>query len=320
MRIVSLLPAATEWLCAFGAEDLIVGRSHECDFPPAVQDRPVVTRATFDDAGDSAAIDRAVRDTLWQGLSLYDVDLGALRELKPDLVVTQEQCEVCAVSLDGLEAALTDWTGGQPELFSLAPTTFKQVLDTALRLGREIGRTAEAMQFIAERERELRRLRERIGARRDGTVDGREAPSVVCIEWIEPLMTAGHWMPGLVELAGGRALLAEGGAPSPYVAWDDIVVADPDVLAVTACGFPVEQSLRDLGYLTERPEWSELRAVREGRVFVLDGNAYFNRPGPRLYRSVELLAAVLHPDRADVRPEPWEVVQVGAEQADTLAP
>jgi iron complex transport system substrate-binding protein len=151
-------------------------------------------------------------------------------------------------------------------------------------------------------------------------VAGREAPSVVCIEWIEPLMTAGHWMPGLVELAGGRALLAEGGAPSPYVAWDDIVAADPDVLAVTACGFSVEQSLRDLGYLTERPEWSELRAVREGRVFVLDGNAYFNRPGPRLYRSVELLAAVLHPDRAGIHPEPWEVVQVGAEQADTLAP
>jgi iron complex transport system substrate-binding protein len=317
MRIVSLLPAATEWLCAFGAADLIVGRSHECDFPPAVQDRPVVTRTTFDDAGDSAAIDRVVRDTLGQGLSLYDVDLDALRELKPDLVVTQAQC---AVSLDGLEAALADWTGGQPELFSLAPTTFKQVLDAALRLGREIGRTAEAMRFIADRERELRQLRERIGARRDGRVAGREAPSVVCIEWIEPLMTAGHWMPGLVELAGGRALLAEGGAPSPYVEWDDIVASDPDVLAITACGFTVEQSLRDLRYLTERPEWSELRAVREGRAFVLDGNAYFNRPGPRLYRSVELLAAVLHPDRAGIRPEPWEAVQVGTEQADTLAP
>jgi iron complex transport system substrate-binding protein len=252
------------------------------------------------------------------------VDLDTLRDLAPDLVVTQAQCEVCAVALPTLEVALADWTGGQPDLFSLAPTTFKQVLDAALRLGRTVGRTEETMAFIAERERDLRRLRERIGARRDGMVAGREAPSVVCVEWIEPLMAAGHWMPGLIELAGGRTLLAEGGAPSPYVEWDDIVAADPDVLAVTACGFTVEQSLRDLGYLTERPEWPDLRAVRQGRVFVLDGNAYFNRPGPRLYRSVELLAAVLYPNRAGIRagirPESWEVVRVGTEQADTLAP
>jgi iron complex transport system substrate-binding protein len=318
MRIVSLLPAATEWLCAFGAADQIVGRSHECDYPSEVQPLPVVTRSTFGDGGDSAAIDRAVRDTLGQGLSLYDVDLDALRDLDPDLVVTQAQCEVCAVSLDALEAALADWTGGQPEIFSSEPSTFKQVLDSALRLGRQIGRAAEAMAFVAERERELRLLRERIGARRDGTVGGREAPTVVCIEWIEPLMTAGHWMPDLVELAGGRALAAEGGQRSAYVEWDEIVAADPDVLAVAACGFTVEQSLRDLRYLTERPEWPDLRAVREGRAFVLDGNAYFNRPGPRLYRSVELLAAVLH-EGAGVDVEPWEVVPVGSERADALA-
>ena len=319
MRIVSLLPAATEWLCAFGAADLLVGRSHACDFPSEVRDRPVLTRATIDSDGDSASIDRSVRDTLDRGLSLYGLDLDAVRELAPDLVVTQAQCDVCAVSLDALETMLAAWTDAQPELFSFEPTTFKGVLDTALRLGRTIGQMPEAMRVVAERERALKLLRERIGARRDGTVEGRPAPTVVCIEWIEPLMTAGHWAPDLVELAGGRAVAADAGTASAYVAWEDIVAADPDVLAVTACGLAVEAALRDLHYLTERTGWSDLRAVREGRVFVFDGDAYFNRPGPRLYRSVELLAAALYPMRAGVAPEDWEVVRIEAGRAAALS-
>jgi iron complex transport system substrate-binding protein len=318
MRIVSLLPAATEWLCAFGAADLLVGRSHACDFPAEVQDLPSLTRPTVTSDGDSATIDRAVRDTLGRGLSLYDVDLDALRDLSPDLVVTQAQCEVCAVSLDALETMLAEWTDGQPELFSFEPTTFKQALDAALRLGRAVGRMPEAMRVVAERERDLKRLRERIGARRDGTVGGRSAPTVACVEWIEPLMTAGHWAPDLVELAGGRAVAAEKGKSSAYVAWDDLVAADPDVLAITVCGLSVEQALRDLHYLTDRPGWGALRAVREGRVFVLDGDAYFNRPGPRLYRSVELLAAALHPERAGVATEKWEVVRFEAGRVAAL--
>lgn len=314
MRIVSLLPAATEWLGAFGAADLLVGRSHECTFPPEVHDRPVVTRPLFGEATDSATIDRVVRGALRQGQSLYDpsassgqaVDLDALRALAPDLIVTQAQCEVCAVSLDALEASLADWTGARPKLFSMQPMTFKQVLDTALRLGGALGRLSDAMRVLAEGERRLRQLQERVGIRRDGTVAGRPAPTVACIEWIEPVMTAGHWTPDLVALAGGRAVCAEAGTPSAYVAWEQIVAADPDVLAVTACGFTIEQALRDLHVLTDRPEWNTLRAVRDGRVFVFDGNAYFNRPGPRLYRSVELLAAALH-GVVGVELESWEM-------------
>ena len=319
MRIVSLLPAATEWICAFGAADLLVGRSHACDAPLEVQDWPVVTRPGFEADDDSAAIDRAARETLKRGLSRYDVDLDALRDLAPDLVVTQASCEVCAVSFGALEAALSDWTGGRPEVFSFEPRTFKQVLDTVLRLGRQIGRMPEAMRGVADGERRLAALHERIGRRRDGTVAGRPAPTVVCIEWIEPLMTAGHWTPDLVELAGGRSVCAESGVPSAYVDWADLVAADPDVLVVAACGLTVEQALRDLSYLTERPGWDELRAVCEGRVFVFDGNAYFNRPGPRLYRSVEVLAAALHPDRAGVTPEAWEVVRVEAGRVAALS-
>ncbi len=306
MRIVSLLPAATEWLYAFGAGDLLVGRSHACDYPAEAQRAPAVTRPTFGEAADSASIDRAVRATVQQGLSLYAVDLDALRELKPDLIVTQAQCEVCAVSLDALEVALADWTGARPQVFSMEPLSFKQVLDAALRLGRAVGRMPEAMRVVAEGERRLRDLHTRIGRHRDGSLADRPTPTVACIEWIEPLMTAGHWMPDLVDLAGGRAVCAEAGAPSQYVAWDEIVAADPDVIAIAACGLGVEQALRDLHFLTERPEWNTLRAVRDGRVFVFDGDAYFNRPGPRLVRSVELLAAALHDD-AGVEPEAWEM-------------
>ena len=300
MRIVSLLPAATEWVCAFGASEDLLGRSHECDFPPSVRRLPILTHAAFDaDEGDSSGIDTAVRRRLREGLSLYAVDLERLRALRPDLVLTQAQCAVCAVDAPRLEAALADWTDGRPRLFSMAPMTFKEVLNTALRLGREIGRTEAAMRVVAEGERRLRMLRERLGIPR--SADPATLPTVACIEWMEPVMTAGHWMPDVAERAGGRAVLADAGAPSRCVAWDDLRAADPDVIAVMPCGFPLERTRRDLRLLTSKPGWASLRAVRNGRVFLFDGNAYFNRPGPRLYRAAELLAAALHPERVSAR-------------------
>ncbi len=316
MRVVSLLPAATDWLVAFGAADLVVGRSHACD-AAEVAHVPVLTQPTVPTDGDSAAIDGAVRGTLGQGLSLYDLDLDVLRDLAPDLVVTQAQCAVCAVDLSTLERALADWTGAQPALFSMEPMTYKQVLDAALRLGRAVGRLPDAMRIVAEGETKLRALQERLGLGR--TDDESRYPTVACIEWIEPLMTAGHWTPDLVRLAGGRAVCAEAGAPSRYVDWHTIVEADPDVLAVMACGLSVEVAQRDLHYLTDRPEWASLRAVRDGRLFVFDGDAYVNRPGPSLVRSVELLAAALHGDRAGIEAKPWEMTRIG-EQAASAAP
>ncbi len=308
MRIVSLLPAATEWICAFGGREDLVGRSHECDTPPAVSDRPAVTTATFESGGDSAAIDDRVQEQLQQGLSLYEVDLDRLRALEPDLIVTQAQCEVCAVSLPQLEEALADWSGAQPEVLSMEPLTLKEVLNTVLRLGRKMGRAEAAMQVVAENERTLKVLRNRLGI--DRRTDPETLPSVACIEWMEPLMTAGHWMPDVADMAGGRAVVAEKGEPSPTVDWEAIRAADPDVIALMPCGFAMDETIRDLHYLTERPGWADLRAVRNGRVHLFDGNAYFNRPGPRLYRSIELLAAALHPERvpADVlNIQPWEM-------------
>ena len=306
MRIVSLLPAATEWVCAFGAESNLVGRSHECDFPPSVQALPVVTRATFSVEGDSAFIDGQVRERVQQGLSLYDVDLEHLRALRPDVILTQAQCKVCAVSMPQLEAALAAWTGTQPQVISLEPYTLRQVLDAALHLGKVLGCLDGAMRYISEAEGALSALRKRLGLHKRSDPSG--WPTVACIEWMEPLMTAGHWMPDLAEMAGARTVLAEQGARSTYVTWDALRAADPDVLAIAPCGFTLDQTRRELSFLTERDGWNDLKAVRTGRVYLFDGNAYFNRPGPRLYRSIALLAAAFHPEKmTDFEVEDWEM-------------
>jgi len=305
MRIVSLLPAATEWVCALGGAEALVGRSHECDHPPEIRDRPVVTAPTFDAEADSAAIDDAVQAQVQEGLSLYEVDLERLRALEPDLIVTQDQCDVCAVSRSDLAARLAEWTGSAPTVFSMQPQTLKDLFDEVLRLGREMDRLERAMEVLADGEARLKALRNRIGV--DRRTDPETRPSVACIEWFEPLMVAGHWMPDVVEMAGGRPVLADAGTPTRRVDGATLRDADPDVIACMPCGFTLEETRRDLSYLTEREEWTELSAVQHGRVALLDGNAYYNRPGPRMYRAVELLASVLYPDLTiDPPPAAWE--------------
>lgn len=320
MRIVSLLPSATEWVCAFGKQDELVGRSHECDYPESIQNVPVVTGATYESKGDSAAIDEAVQGQLQDGLSLYDVDLERLRELEPDLILTQDQCEVCAVSLPELEAQLGDWTGGAPEVVSMQPQTLKEVMDEALRLARAMDALDDAMEVLANLETGLRVLQDKIGI--DRTTDPESLPSVACVEWMEPLMVAGHWMPDLVEMAGGRAVLGTSGEPTEPVEWTDLRKADPDVLAVMPCGFTIQETRRDLHYLTGRSGWEELSAVQNHKVVLFDGNAYFNRPGPRLYRAIEVLASALYPDLA--RPSPaiaaWEQQWLFADDASSPEP
>ncbi len=306
MRIVSLLPAATEWVSLLGGEEHLVGRSHECDYPDRIQDVPAVTAPAYDAEGDSAAIDDAVQEQLQGGLSLYDVDLERLRALEPDLIVTQDQCEVCAVSRPELETRLEDWTGGAPNLVSMRPKTLKEVLDEALRLARAMDALEQGMEVIANLETGLKVLREQIGV--DRSANPQSLPTVACIEWLEPLMVAGHWMPDVVEMAGGRAVRGTAGEPTRPVEWGDLREVDPDVLALMPCGFTVDETRRDLHYLTERTGWGDLAAVQNERVALFDGNAYFNRPGPRLYRAIEVLASVLHPQ--ELRPDPpvvaWE--------------
>ncbi len=308
MRIVSLLPAATEWVCAFGAQEALVGRSHECDFPPEILNRPVLTRPRVAAQGTSAEIDRQVRAVWEQGLSLYEIDWEQLQALQPDLILTQAQCPVCAVSVSELKAGLAEWPGPRPRVLAMAPQTLKQVLDAALEIGHTIGRLHEAMRYLAQAEQRLRQLRDALGLHRRSDTAG--FPRVVCLEWLDPLIVAGHWMPDVVEMAGGQAVLLEAGQPSRTISWTELQAADPDVLLLMPCGFTVTQTARELPALMQRPEWQALRAVQEGRVYVLDGHAYFNRPGPRLYRSIELVACCLHPERLlaeQLNVQAWEL-------------
>jgi iron complex transport system substrate-binding protein len=291
-RIVSLLPSTTEIACALGLGPRLVGRSHECDFPPFVRELPPCTEAKVDAAAPGAAIDRRVKELVRDGLSLYRVDAERLRELAPDVILTQEQCEVCATTPRDLEDALAEWLGARPRVVSLRPASLGDVF-------RDVQRVADAL-GVAERGRELvQALTDRVSALGEKTGDLAPRPRVACLEWIDPLMGAGHWMPELVRLAGGSVLHAESGTPSAWIRFEELRDTDPDVIVVVPCGFDLARTRREVGGLAASPAFAELRAAREGRVALADGNAYFNRPGPRLVESLEILAEILHPDRFD---------------------
>ncbi|HEY4134342.1 MAG TPA: cobalamin-binding protein [Alphaproteobacteria bacterium] len=290
-RVVSLLPSAAEIVAALGGLDLLVGRSHECDYPPAVAALPACTHLQRPLAGDSAAIHRSVMETIEQALSVFAVDAEALRALKPDLIVTQSQCDVCAVAESDLRAALADWLGAPPAVVSLAPATLAEVADSFRQVAAALGRPAagEALaQALAARLAAV--------ARR---VQGLAQPRVATLEWLSPLMTAGNWVPELIATAGGENLFGAAGAHSPWLEWADVAQADPDVIVVMPCGFDLEKSTAEAAAaLPALKGWRDLRAVRAGRVAVVDGNRFFNRPGPRLADSAEILAEIFHPQAA----------------------
>lgn len=288
-RVVSLLPSATEIVCALGRRDRLVGRSHECDFPADVASLPVCTSASFPD-GSSREIDDRVSDLVTRGLSLYDIDLERLRELEPDVVITQDQCKVCAVHLSEVETALAQCVGQEVRIVSLAPEVLGDVWRDVTRVGDALGAAPEARRLNGE-------LAERVSEVGEKTRGASHRPSVVCLEWIDPLMAAGNWIPELVTMAGGTPRLGDPGRHSPRITWADLLAADPEVLVITACGFDLDRTLREVEPLAAHGSWQELQAVASGRVFVTDGNAYFNRSGPRLVESLEILAEILHPER-----------------------
>ncbi len=288
-RVVSLLPSATEIVCALGQGERLVGRSHECDFPPDVEALPVCTRAGFPD-GSSRQIDDRVVDLVNRGLSLYDIETDLLRELQPQVVLTQDQCEVCAVHLRDVEAALAQWTGSDVQIVSLAPSVLGDVWRDVVRVGEALGAESEARRLSADLAGRVSKVGEKTSALED-------RPSVVCLEWIDPLMAAGNWMPELVTISGGKSTLGETGRHSPAISWPELRAADPDVLMVTACGFDLPRTRSEMAPLLENPQWKALGAVAAGQVYLTDGNAYFNRSGPRLVESLEILAEILHPER-----------------------
>lgn len=288
-RVVSLIPSATEIVHALGAQDRLVGRSHECDFPGSVQALPVLTEAKIDLSGSSRAIDERVRTLLQEALSVYHVFEERLRDLAPDVVVTQAHCEVCAVSLSDVEDAVCSWLNSAPDLVALEPDSLNDVW-------RDIRRVADALDLSKQGTRLIETLQTRMDVVEQQSARASHRPSVACIEWVDPLMAGGHWIPTLAEMAGGQPVLSTPDAPAPGITWHELQAADPDVVVVMPCGFDLERTRREVNTLLQQPGWNDFQAVRTGQVYLTDGNHYFNRPGPRLVESLEILAEILHPE------------------------
>ena len=288
-RIVSLIASATEIICALGLEEGLVGRSHECDYPGSVRSLPGCTEPKFPTDGTSYAIDPRVKAILQEGLSVYRVHADVLKDLRPEVIVTQSQCEVCAVSLQEVEQAVCDWVESRPRIVSLEPNALADVWS-------DIRRTADALGVPDRGEALVDELRSRMKGIESLADSAPRRPTVACIEWIDPLMAAGNWMPELVEMAGGRNLFGEAGKHSPWMSWSELQEADPEIILVLPCGFDLQRTRQEMPPLTGQAGWKDLQAVRENRVFLTDGNQYFNRPGPRLAESLEILAELIHPE------------------------
>jgi iron complex transport system substrate-binding protein len=289
LRILSLLASATEIVHALGLGPYQVGRSHECDYPSTVSRLPVCSRPCFPVSGSSEEIDSLVKERLRAALSIYELNSDLIRELAPTHVITQTQCKVCAVSQDDVERALQTELQVDCQVIALEPYALCD-------LWRDIGLVAAACSCeetgIALREQLQSRMAQ-ITAQATRAV-GR--PRVATIEWLQPLMPAGNWVPELVAMAGGENLFGKEGRHSPWMEWNQIVSADPDVIIALPCGFDLDRTLQEMHWLTGRPGWAELTAVRQNRVFLCDGNQYMNRPGPRLVESLQIFGEILHPE------------------------
>ena len=287
MRIVSLLPSATEIVCAVGLESCLVGVSHECDFPPSVTRLPRVTRSRVPEKATSGEIDAFVREQLQSEQALYSLDSAMLEALQPDLIVTQSLCQVCAVSETEVEAVARRMLS-RPRTLSLSPISLHDVINSLVQVGDAAG-VGEQARAAAEG---LRRRIAALAARADAFPRRR----VAFLEWIDPLFGPGHWNPELIALAGGIDVLGCPGQPSRTVNWEDIRRAQPDVLMISCCGFTAARAALDLPILERQVGWGEMPCVKEGSVFIADGNAFFSRPGPRLVESLEILASAINPE------------------------
>ncbi|MDE2725430.1 MAG: cobalamin-binding protein [Gemmatimonadota bacterium] len=287
-RIISLLPSSTEIICAIGGGERLVGRSHECDYPSIVANLPICTAPKFDPDGTSYQIDQRVKAILQEATSVYRVDADQLDELAPDLLVTQSQCDVCAVSLKDVQEAACQLVHSQPTILSLEPNALTDVWHDIERVGTALGMEDNSGTLVTQLKNRLHKIATRVRK-----INYR--PRVACIEWFEPLMAAGNWIPELVEISGGQNLFTSSGDHSPYLSWEAIEEAQPDIIILMPCGFTMPRSRNELPFLTQQPAWFRLRAVQQEQVFLTDGNQFFNRPGPRLVESAEILAEILHP-------------------------
>jgi iron complex transport system substrate-binding protein len=287
MRICSLLPGATEIACALGLADEIVGVSHECDFPAAARSKPVMVRSRIDPTKiRSGEIDRQVGDLLRSKQSLYALDEKLFKDSEPDIILTQGLCDVCALDYkDVVQAARS--LARVPSIVSLDPHCLADILNDVLRIGEATHRLRQAESLVEE-------LKLRIEAVRDRTARSASRPRVACLEWLDPVYIAGHWVPEMVEIAGGNDILGTAAEPSAKVEWDAVIAAMPEILIIMPCGFDLDRAIRESSLLQNRAGWQILPAVRDGRVFAVSGADYFSRPGPRLIDGLEILSQLFH--------------------------
>lgn len=287
MRIVSLLPSATEIICGIGLKDSLVGVTHECDFPHGVAALPKVTRTAIAHDASSGEIDQMVRERLKTERALYSLDMPVLEKLRPDLIVTQALCDVCAVAESEVQSAACSLPGN-PSVINLEPNCLADVLDC-------IGQVGEATESVDQATALIDQLQSRVRSVRQRSETIQHRPRTILLEWIDPPFSAGHWSPELVEIAGGSEAIGKAGQRSVTTAWKDIVQANPEFMMIACCGFGIPRTMNDVPLLRAMPGWGELACVKAGRVYVVDGSAYFSRPGPRLVDSLEIMAHAMHP-------------------------
>ncbi len=288
-KIVSLLPSCTEIICKLGYIENLVGISHECDYPIPISGLPVLTKARVSSEGNSIEINQCVSDLLQKGLSVYDVDASLLKSLSPDIIVTQAQCEACAVSLDQVKEIVSNWTRNKTEIISLEPNNLNEVWHSFDIIAKAMDDPESSCILKTEINERFKLLKDKL----NGT---KKKPTILCIEWIKPIMVAANWVPELVGLAGGKNVISVSGSDSNFCSWDEVEKTNPDIIIMMPCGFEIKRTLEDFHYLQKRGGWQELKAVKDNKVYVVDGNQYFNRPGPRLVDSAEILAEIINPD------------------------
>jgi iron complex transport system substrate-binding protein len=287
-RIVSLIASATEIVHALGLGESQVGRSHECDFPPEAKSLPVCTEPSFPVSGSSAEIDRLVKEKLSGVLSLYQVFVPVLEQLQPTHIITQTHCKVCAVSLEDVERALAESVTTRPRIVPLEPNTLADIWSDIRRVASACDCSGRGEALIDDLCTKMHNIAARAKAE-----PGR--PRVACIEWPEPLMAAGNWVPELVEMANAENLFGKAGAHSPWMSWEQLAASNPDFLLVMPCGYDLPKTRSEMHWLTAHPDWNRLRVVQTRQVYLIDGNQYMNRPGPRVAESLRILAEILHP-------------------------
>ena len=292
-RVLSLLSSTTEVVCALGCADQLVGRSHECDYPPEVMNLPICTKPKFNIDGSSIEVDGQVKSILQNALSVYYINEDLLKKLKPDIILTQSQCEVCAVSEKDVQSVVKNITGINPDIISVEPNSIKDIFSDIKIIAEVLNvvdRGADLIDFMKNRIRVLKK-----------SYDIKSGPTVAAIEWINPLMAAGNWVPELIEMAGGVNLFGEAGKHSPWMNYQDLIEKNPQTIIIMPCGYNIQKSIVEIDFLIKQKGWEELSAVKNDKVYITDGNQFFNRPGPRIIESLEILIEIFHNDKTNFK-------------------